>query len=144
MNEYTFNIDPCPAPRMTQRDKFAPSKAVSKYFGFRNEMKYLAYIQGLENLPGSIDSIKFSIPMPASWSQKKRSEMNGNPHTQTPDLDNLVKGTLDALCPVDSHIHTIGAIKKIWSETGSIKISVNSDNQSHTEQGEFFVDQSLY
>ena len=51
MNAYHFHIDPVSAPRMTQRDKFSPSKAVSRYFAFRNELKYLAYINHLEEIP---------------------------------------------------------------------------------------------
>ena len=142
-NTYTFNINPVPAPRMTQADKWQKRPAITKYFAFRDEMKYLAYIKHIETLPGKIDSIVFNIPMPCSWAKKKRAEMNGTPHTTRPDLDNYLKALNDCFGE-DSHIHTIGTIKKVWSSTGSIQITLNSDNQSHTAQGKFFVDQSLY
>jgi Holliday junction resolvase RusA-like endonuclease len=64
--------------------------------------------------------------MPA-WSKKKRLAMDGTPHKQTPDLDNLCKGFLDALCPMDDkHIHSIHELKKIWSVQGSIQLKLNS------------------
>ncbi len=81
-------------------------------------------MKGLQALPGSIDSIIFCIPMPQSWSKKKREQMEGQPHQQTPDLDNLCKGVLDALCAEDKHIHFIGTLKKVWSEAGSIEMTL--------------------
>ena len=47
--------------------------------------------------------------------------MIGKPHQQRPDIDNLVKGLMDALLEEDSHIHTVYA-KKIWAEKGSIDL----------------------
>ena len=125
MNAYHFHIDPVSAPRMTQRDKFSPSKAVSRYFAFRNELKYLAYINHLEEIPGTLEAITFSIPMPASWSNKKRESMKGKPHQQTPDLDNLLKAFLDGLCSQDNYIHCIGRLEKVWAEQGSIQLEID-------------------
>jgi len=130
MNEYTFNIDPVAAPRMSQRDKWKPSKAASKYFAFRDNLCYLAYLQGLYGLPDTIDAIQFEIPMPVSWSNRKKEEMNSSLHQQTPDLDNLLKALLDTLCPTDQHVCSIGKLSKVWGETGSIKISLNGEGSS--------------
>ncbi len=67
------------------------------------------------------DSIIFNIPMPKSWSKKKRIEMNGTPHMKTPDIDNLTKALLDAIHKNDSHIWHL-TLQKIWSNSGSIEI----------------------
>ncbi|HEC44794.1 MAG TPA: RusA family crossover junction endodeoxyribonuclease [Bacteroides sp.] len=133
MNEYNFKINPCPAPRMTQSDRWNKRPVVQRYFAFRDELKYLAYLNGCEGIPGTLDAIIFSIPMPKSWSNKKRAEMEGTAHTQTPDLDNLLKAFLDALCPQDSYIHCIGKLKKVWSKEGNIhlKICKNSNVTLH-------------
>ena len=64
--------------------------------------------------------IKFVIPMPTSWSEKKRVEMDGKPHTQRPDLDNLIKAFKDALLIEDSHVHTYHNMKKTWGRNGAI------------------------
>ena len=34
--------------------------------------------------------------MPKSWSLKKKKAMNGKPHRQTADIDNLLKALIDA------------------------------------------------
>lgn len=64
--------------------------------------------------------VTFSIPMPKSWSDKKKREMRYMPHKQTPDVDNLIKGLMDTL-PEDSHIWNIH-IEKVWDITGSIRV----------------------
>ena len=33
--------------------------------------------------------VSFIMPMPKSWSKKKRAAMDGKPHTARPDIDNL-------------------------------------------------------
>ncbi len=111
---------------MTQRDQWKERPAVNRYFAFRDHIKYLARMKGLQGIPGAIESITFFVSMPSSWSIKKQAEMNGKPHQQVPDLDNYLKGILDALCFEDKHIHCIGTIKKVWAEAeaGSIEMTL--------------------
>lgn len=123
---YNFDIVPRPAPRMSSSDRYKPRSITQRYFAYRDHLVYLANLKGLHSLPGSIESIVFRIPMPASWSQKKRKELNGTPHQQVPDLDNYLKGFLDALCLDDKHIYSIHKLKKIWSFTGNIQLWLNS------------------
>jgi Holliday junction resolvase RusA-like endonuclease len=66
--------------------------------------------------------VVFVMPMPKSWSMFKRKGMDGEPHQQKPDVDNLCKALLDALFGDDSHIHDI-RISKIWGVTGQIRIT---------------------
>ncbi|AIV30125.1 endodeoxyribonuclease RusA [Enterobacter cloacae] len=47
--------------------------------------------------------------------------MDGQPHQQKPDLDNLKKSLLDALFEDDSHIWD-ARTSKVWGETGMIII----------------------
>jgi Holliday junction resolvase RusA-like endonuclease len=62
------------------------------------------------------------MPMPKSWSLKKKEVMNNKPHRQRPDLDNLLKALFDALCPDgDAHIWD-GKVSKIWGFEGKIVI----------------------
>jgi Holliday junction resolvase RusA-like endonuclease len=63
--------------------------------------------------------------MPASWSEKQKRAMDGMPHQQKPDLDNLVKGVLDALLPLeDCKVWHIGSQSKFWARTGEIRVTV--------------------
>ena len=64
----------------------------------------------------------FHIPMPESWSVKKKQANDGQPHLGKPDVDNLAKGLLDALYEDDAHIWSIWAEKR-WAFTGAIEVS---------------------
>lgn len=72
-------------------------------------------------LPESGYHVTFVIPMPKSWSKKKRAQHVGQPHQQKPDKDNLEKALLDAVFDEDSHVWD-GRVTKIWGETGQIII----------------------
>jgi len=112
-------IDPVAKPRMTQRDKWMVRKPVAKY------RKYCENLRKFENTRKIIDwdklEIKFFLPVPRSWSGKKKFEKYGNPHTQRPDIDNLLKGFMDALLPEDSQIWNV-KVTKLWGTEGSIYV----------------------
>lgn len=101
-------------PRMTQRDKWQKRKPVLEYRAYKDELRY----SGMK-LPDHGYLVVFIIAMPKSWSNKKRVEMNGKPHQQKPDKDNLEKGLLDALMEEDSHVWN-GEISKFWGEKDQI------------------------
>lgn len=110
-----YPITPCPAPRMTQSDKWNKRDCVVKYFAFKDAVK----LHGVTFEAGQ--GVTFVIPFPASYSKKKRQELLGKPHLLKPDRDNLEKALFDSLFENDSHIH-MGASRKIWGEEGAIII----------------------
>ena len=65
-------------------------------------------------------SLLFVMPIPQSYSKKKKVELMGEPHTKKPDLDNLVKAVLDGLNGVayedDSIIWNVDATKEYGDE----------------------------
>ena len=70
----------------------------------------------------------FYVPMPKSWSKKKRGEMLAEPVAKKQfDIDNLEKTVYDALNGIlwedDGQIwkHTV---KKVWSNTGRIELQI--------------------
>lgn len=67
--------------------------------------------------------IIFAMPMPKSWSARKRLQMRDMPHQQRPDIDNLLKAFLDCLCEDDSYVHEVHAVK-VWSDDPHITVSV--------------------
>jgi len=109
---YPITPVPKPRPRVTRNGTYVPAK----YQTFKKTVK--AY--GIE-LPEHGYHVTFELPMPKSWSKKKRAEMNGQPHQQVPDKDNLEKALLDAALDNDSRVWD-GRVTKIWAETGSIII----------------------
>jgi|TARA_B100000902_G_C26557422_1_gene550212 Holliday junction resolvase RusA-like endonuclease len=105
-------------PRMTKADTWKKRPIVLKYWEYKDSIKNWAF-QNNFRLGNEIYCI-FHIPMPKSWSLKKKQQMNYQDHQQRPDIDNLLKGLMDALLEEDSHIHTVYA-RKIWSEQGCIE-----------------------
>ena len=114
MKEY--KIIPVPKPRQTRSDKWKKRDCVMRYRAFADQVHY----SGM-TLPECCYHIIFVLPMPASWSKKKKAEMDGKPHRQRPDRDNLEKALLDALYDDDSHIWD-GRTTKIWGREGKIII----------------------
>lgn len=110
-----YPITPTPKPRMTQRDKWAKRPSVLRYRAFADECRLLIHT--------SLDrkAITFFIPMPKSWSKKKKAAMVGQPHRQRPDIDNYAKAVLDALYEDDSGVAEIH-LKKVWAVDGAIDI----------------------
>jgi Holliday junction resolvase RusA-like endonuclease len=110
-------ITPVSKPRMTQSDKWQRRVCTTRYWAFKDQLKAL---WGEGDLPAAI-SIKFYIPMPASWSEKKKNLMEGKPHQAKPDIDNLVKSIFDCLAKSDAYIWRVEACK-YWAREGSIEI----------------------
>ena len=105
-------------PRMTKSDSWKKRPIVLKYWEYKDDIKNWAFLNNF-SLGNEIYCV-FHIPMPKSWSLKKKMQMNYQDHQQRPDIDNLLKGLMDALLEEDSHIHTVYA-RKIWSEQGAIE-----------------------
>ena len=72
-------------------------------------------------LLGEKVEINIFIPVPKSWSKKKKSANLGRPHKQRPDLDNLIKAVQYILMKEDSAIWKITAVKR-WGVYGAIRI----------------------
>lgn len=109
-----YAITPVGAPRMTQRDQWKRRPAVLRYFAFRDRVRELGV-----TLPEAGAHITFVIPMPPSWSAKKRAAHDGQPHRQKPDLDNCVKALADSVFDEDCQIHDYRVTKR-WGTVGMI------------------------
>ncbi|MCD9046727.1 RusA family crossover junction endodeoxyribonuclease [Luteimonas sp. MHLX1A] len=87
-------------------------------------LRYRAYVDELQLRGAKLPSryrLEFVLPMPASWSEELKSEMDGKPHLVRPDTSNLVKAVEDALVPRDERLHDIAATK-VWGRKGSVRI----------------------
>jgi len=114
-----FLLSPVPKPRMTRADTWKKRPIVLSYWAFKDAINLIANKEGFKL--GNAFRIVFYIEMPKSWSKKKKEFMNGKPHKQKPDLDNLLKAVSDCLLNEDSGIYYVIASKK-WSYTGKIKV----------------------
>jgi Holliday junction resolvase RusA-like endonuclease len=127
---YLFDVIPIGAPRLTQSDKWKTNpdhpdpnkrqrKAVTQYFAFKNTI--LSQAAQLKFEMGKTLDALYLIPMPHSWSEKKKKRMNGLPCEVQPDTDNITKAIKDTLRKNDSDIWYEKAEKR-WAYNGSIII----------------------
>jgi len=127
---YLFDVIPMGAPRMTQSDKWKTNpnhidpnkrqrKRVAQYFEFKRLLQYQANEMNFEL--GNIFEAVYLIPMPNSWSKKKKERMNRLPCEVQPDTDNITKAIKDTLRKNDSDIWYEKAEKR-WAYNGSIII----------------------
>ena len=125
---YLFDIIPMGAVRMTQSDRWKTNpehenilkrqrSEVTRYFQFKKDVRDQARDLGFQ-LESVID-IVFCVPMPMSWSAKKREEHNKMPCKVRPDLDNYIKAFMDALLVEDGHVWKVTAEKR-YAYVGSI------------------------
>jgi Holliday junction resolvase RusA-like endonuclease len=99
-------VAPYPKPRWQKSDRWDPRPCIKRYHAFQNDLK--AALNGRE-VPMPCHLV-FYIPMAASWTAKRKREMFGTAHTQTPDRDNLDKAFWDAIF----HTHDTGDDSHIW------------------------------
>lgn len=125
---FVLNVTPMGAVRMTQSDRWKtnpnhtdPRKrqrgAVQRYFAFKTQLLLEAKKVGYE-LGECLDMV-YLIPMPKSWSNKKKEKMNGLPCKSKPDTDNITKAIKDTLRKEDNDIWYEKAEKR-WAFNGSI------------------------
>jgi hypothetical protein len=99
---------------MTRADKWKRRDCVLRYRAFADEVR----LRGV-TLPNHGWHVTFVLPMPKSWSEKRKLEMDGKPHQQKPDKDNLEKSLLDALFTDDCRVWD-GRVTKRWGREGAI------------------------
>jgi Holliday junction resolvase RusA-like endonuclease len=117
-----YPIIPVPKPRMTMGDRRRKNKIlrppVKRYWDFCDQCK----LEKVE-LPYFGAHVTFILPMPESWSEKKKKQFNGKPHQlkRKNDWDNLGKALSDAIYGEDSMIWDIHITKR-WGKEGKIII----------------------
>jgi Holliday junction resolvase RusA-like endonuclease len=140
MNDHVrINITPQTFVRSTQgdriyfripRDKLRPTglarlKRLERYNQYKIDLLALCKSKGFK-LPSQGLCINYFIPVPKSWSEKKKRLYHGTLHQSTPDIDNLLKATFDSLVSEDKYIGHLGSIMKRWVNfpTGWIEFEI--------------------
>jgi Holliday junction resolvase RusA-like endonuclease len=129
MNKLMINgIDPMGCVRMTRRGKFT-SKYAQRYLVYKKLISLSVRNQYKgKKLDGPINVVvKFIMPIPESWSGKKKREAIGKPHTKKPDIDNLLKGLFDSVNKIvwidDNQVYQT-TVRKIYGETPGIEMEI--------------------
>lgn len=111
-------LAPMPKPRMTRADRWKKRPVIERYWAWCADLRRL---WGDRPFPEAGATLIFRVPMPASWSKKKRAAMDGQPHRQRPDVDNYAKAVLDALHTDDSGVWDLRVVKR-WAVDGAIEL----------------------
>ena len=121
-----IDMVPMSKPRQTRSDVWKKRPVVLKWRAWADEIRLACQYE--EFIPGNELVMEFYLPMPKSWSKKKKAELLGKPHKMATrnDLDNLIKAVMDALIKDDGCVHYLKA-KKFWSDKGMIKLANKSD-----------------
>ena len=67
-----LSIEPVPKPRMTRKDRWSNRPCVVRYYQYKDELNLLWGNQVIKQPCHLI----FHLPMPKSWSRKKREKMS--------------------------------------------------------------------
>lgn len=118
-NYININIEPCPKPRMTKSDKWNKRPVTQRYWDYKAYIRLQA--KEYKYKPNNRLQLIFLISMPVSWSKRKRELLDGKPHQNKPDIDNLIKGILDAFFDNDNVVYEVWAAK-CWSRKGFVSI----------------------
>lgn len=120
---FTLRVDAAPVakPRMTQRDKWLPSKPAQRYFSWANIVGLLGNRLFLVPIGRPVTlSVTFHMPFPRSYSRARRRELVGRPHHLKPDIKNLIAGVEDALNGIawkdDALIWEYYRCQKFWTD----------------------------
>ena len=143
MRKVILNITPQTHVRATQGDSifFRIPREKLRPAGLKRLMRlerYNKYKLDLDSeakrksfiMPPIGASITFVIPVPRSWSKKKKKLYHGTFHQSKPDIDNLQKAFLDSLMKEDKQIAHL-EVQKRWVdfEVGWIEITLKDYEQ---------------
>ena len=143
MRKVILNITPQTHVRATQGDSifFRIPREKLRPAGLKRLMRlerYNKYKLDLDSeakrksfiMPPIGASITFVIPVPRSWSKKKKKLYHGTFHQSKPDIDNLQKAFLDSLMKEDKQIAHL-EVQKRWVdfEVGWIEITLKNYEQ---------------
>lgn len=128
-DQIVIDVKPIGCVRMTQRGKWVNTYAI-RYLNYKRYIKNKLLEQCKEPFEGAVRvDVTFIMPVPDSWSEKKKREHIGLPVTVKSDIDNLVKGLLDSANGIiwkDDRYVTDLAARKRYGYDGQILINVRS------------------
>ena len=136
MSKFVFDVVPISAPRMNPADRWKRRPGVVRYFAYRDQVRAIAEEQGF-TLPGQF-YLWFQLPMPKSWSKRKKRAMFGEPCLSKPDTDNLAKGFFDCFGE-DKHVWSV-QLTKTWHDAGRIVVTAPFDEYCLTPYFEYSED----
>lgn len=132
MAAITFNIPGKPfgkqRPRATARGGFARVYTPQETVSFERQVGVIARQLFDHPITGPVRIAVIATFAPAaSWSKRKVAALVGQPHTQKPDSDNIVKAIKDSLNRIawvdDSQVAEM-FVSKVWGQTNQTLVTI--------------------
>jgi Holliday junction resolvase RusA-like endonuclease len=117
---------PAPRPRVVRIGGKSVAYNDPKYTAYKYSIGLIAKSKIKKPLPESVCiKIEFFYQIPKSWTKKEKAEAKW--HTSKPDIDNLIKGCMDALNGIayedDSQVVQVSA-RKQYAQFSGVQINV--------------------
>jgi Holliday junction resolvase RusA-like endonuclease len=97
VNKMFLSILPVSYVRTTQKQKYVDPQ-YKKYYAYKQQIKSIVQKQIDSKFEGPISLLAtFYMPIPKNGKSRGKKVREGQFHTSTKDLDNLIKGLLDSL-----------------------------------------------
>lgn len=110
----------------TPNNYYNRKKYLQKYWDFKKALKAEFEKCGLDKYPTDNVWFKFYIPMPKSWSQKKKNALCFEKHESRPDNSNCHKSIEDACCSEDKRNWDYRVSKFWYDGPGHIEIIIGA------------------
>lgn len=133
---YILSGDPVPLarPRVTKWGVYDSQSVLRKSATLDLQLQHSFGV--LLNGPLQLD-VTFFMPLPASWSKKKKASQEEQPHVSRPDLDNLIKWVCDIAGGIiyadDCIISQINA-RKVYSLSPCTKFTLRELHNEANDQ----------
>lgn len=100
-------------------------KYIERYNAYKEALVEEASEKGF-TIPDHNFEVSFFIPVPRTWTKKKKAAMHFKLHRPRPDIDNFLKALFDPLKKQDASIAHLSGLQKRWvnSTTGWIEIII--------------------
>jgi len=127
--DFTVNVNPMGAVRMTQRGKWK-SDSAQRYLAYKSQIGFEARKHIKTPLSGPVHAvIRFYYPIPSRFNklQKEKARNGELAPVVKPDLDNCVKGIFDALNKIawnDDNQVIAASASKLYSDQPRIEIRI--------------------
>jgi len=108
-----ITVTPMGAVRQTRADAWKRRPVVLRYRAFKDAVR--AQFGKIVDVPETL-CVDFYLPLPESWSGKKKALMGGKRHRQKPDIDNLAKAVMDTLWPGGDEGLAELTARKYWAK----------------------------
>lgn len=108
-----LELTPMGKPRMSRQDTWKKRPPVQRFWEYKQQIRDSVFLPMIQKILKQPFFLIFALPIPKSWSKKKKLLFDCQPQKGKPDKDNLEKGFLDSALDEDKYCWA-GTVVKLW------------------------------